>query len=263
MISLTIRKYLAFAAIGARQSRAEPGEMLGRVFFFVMILFVFSGIYSGVAAAGGNIGQSPDSVLWYIAITEWVVFSAPVVMIQMEEDIRRGDVAYQISRPASWLGSRLAHGLGTLAVRAPVMLVIACGAAWAFAGPPERPGALLVGIAFGFIAAAVMTVFHVGIGVAAFWLGDIAPAYWIWQKLLFVLGGMLVPLRFYPDAFVFVARLTPFPSLLGGPASLATGAPLMGAGTLTLSLVLWATLAWLVARVAFERAVSQLQVNGG
>jgi ABC-2 type transport system permease protein len=258
-----VRKYLAFAALGARQARAEPFELAGRAVFFLMILFVFSGVYRGVAAAGGNIGQSPDSVLWYIAITEWVVFSAPIVMIQMEEDIRRGDVAYQIARPASWLGARFAHGLGTLAVRAPAMLVVAFASAWLFAGAPENPAALAVGVAFGFIAAAVMTLFHVGIGVFAFWLGDIAPAYWIWQKLLFVLGGMLVPLRFYPDAFVFVAKLTPFPSLLAGPASLATGAPLMSAGALLLSLVLWTAIAGFVARVVFGRAVKQLQLNGG
>jgi len=258
-----VRKYLAFAALGARQARAEPFELAGRAVFFLMILFVFSGVYRGVAAAGGSIGQSPDSVLWYIAITEWVVFSAPIVMIQMEEDIRRGDVAYQIARPASWLGARFAHGLGTLAVRAPAMLVVAFASAWLFAGAPEKPAALAVGVAFGFIAAAVMTLFHVGIGVFAFWLGDIAPAYWIWQKLLFVLGGMLVPLRFYPDAFVFVAKLTPFPSLLAGPASLATSAPLMSAGALLLTLVLWTAIAGVVARVVFGRAVKQLQLNGG
>ena len=262
--SAVLGKYLAFAALGFRQARAEPGELLGRAVFFAMILGVFSAIWRAVAEAGASTpGTQPAEMLWYLAVTEWVVMSAPMVMIQMEEDIRRGDVAYQIARPASWLGARFAHGLGMLAVRAPVLLVVACTTAWIFAGAPQRPAGLVVAVAFGLAAASVMTLFHVAIGVVAFWLGDVAPAYWVWQKLLFVLGGLLLPLQFYPDAFVVVARLTPFPALLGGPASLSTGEPLMHTGVLALTLALWALAGFVVARAAFERAVRRIQVNGG
>lgn len=202
-------------------------------------------------------------MLWYLAVTEWVIMSAPLIHFPIEEDVRRGDVAYEIARPASWLGARLAHGLGALAVRAPVLLAVACGAAWMFAGPPARPAGLSAAIAFGLVAAVVMTVFHLAIGVVAFWLGDVAPAYWIWQKLLFVLGGLMLPLPFYPEMFVRVALFTPFPALLAGPASLATGAPLMHVAVLTLALAFWAIVGWTVASVAFARAVKRLHVNGG
>ena len=256
-------KYAAFARLGFREARAEPGELLGRVVFFAMILGVFSAIWRAVAESGVAAPSDPDEMLWYLAITEWVVMSAPLIQFPIEEDVRRGDVAYQIARPASWLGARLAHGLGSLAVRAPVLLVVACGAAWFFAGPPGRPAGLLVAIAFGLVATTVMTVFHLAIGVVAFWLGDVAPAYWIWQKLLFVLGGLLLPLSFYPELFVRIALVTPFPFVLAGPASLATGAPLMHAGLLALALAIWALVGWGVASVAFGRAVRRLHVNGG
>ena len=258
-----MNKYVAFATVGSRQARAEPGELLGRALFFALILGVFSSIWRAVAESGVSTGRQPAELLWYLAVTEWVLLSVPSVQFQMEDDIRRGDVAYQIARPASWLGARLAHGLGALAVRAPVMLAIACTAAWSLAGPPRRPVGLAVAIAFGVLAAVVMTLYHVAIGVAAFWLGDVAPAYWIWQKLLFVLGGLLLPLQFYPALILRVARLTPFPALLAGPASLATGEPLMSAGALVLTLALWALVGWVVASAAFSRAVRQLHVNGG
>jgi ABC-2 type transport system permease protein len=256
-------KYIAFARLGFRQARAEPGELLGRTLFFVLILVVFSSIWRAVAESGAAAAQQPSEMLWYLAITEWVLMSAPSVHFQMEEDIRRGDVAYQIARPASWLGARLAHGVGALAVRAPVMLVVACAAGWSLAGAPPRPAAFGLAIALGLVAAVVVTVFHVAIGVAAFWLGDVAPAYWIWQKLLFVLGGLLLPLRFYPALFVRIARLTPFPALLAGPASLATREPLMRPGVLALALAAWALAGWGLAHAAFGRAVRQLHVNGG
>lgn len=258
-----MNKYLAFARLGFRQARAEPGELLGRTLFFVLVLGVFSAIWRAVAESGVPTARHPAEMLWYLAVTEWVLLSAPSVQFEVEEDIRRGDVAYQIVRPASWLGARLAHGLGALAVRAPVMLVVAGIAVWSLAGPPQRPAALIVALAFGLIASVVTTLFHVGIGVAAFWLGDVAPAYWIWQKLLFVLGGLLLPLQFYPALFVRVARFTPFPALLAGPASLATGEPLMPAGVLALTLAVWAAAGWLIVGTAFNHAVRRLQVNGG
>ena len=143
------------------------------------------------------------------------------------------------------------------------MLVVACAAAWAFAGPPAHPQRLLPAIAFGVVAIAVMTVFHVAIGVLAFWLGDVMPAWWIWQKLVFVIGGMLLPLQFYPDLFQRLAMFTPFPMLLAGPASFMTGAPLMTGIALAGWLAAWAIVGWIVARWLFRRAAHRLQVNGG
>lgn len=258
-----MNKYMAFARLGFRQARAEPGELLGRAVFFVLILGVFSSIWRAVAESSATAARQPGEMLWYLAVTEWILMSAPLVQFQIEEDIRRGDVAYQITRPASWLGARLAHGLGAMAVRAPLLLAVAFAAAWSVAGAPGRPAGLVVAIAIGLVAAMVVTLFHVGIGVAAFWLGDVAPAYWIWQKLLFVLGGLLLPLQFYPALFVRIARLTPFPALLAGPASLATREPLMPVGVLLPTLAFWAVLGWLIARAAFGRAVRRLHVNGG
>lgn len=258
-----MNKYMAFAKLGVRQARAEPGELLGRAFFFVVILGVFSAIWRAVAESGAPTGQRPNEMLWYLALTEWVLMSAPLVQFEIEEDIHGGDVAYQIARPVSWLGARLAHGLGAMAVRAPALAVVAAVAAWSVAGAPDRPAGLAVAVAIGLLAGMIVTLFHVGIGVAAFWLGDVAPAYWIWQKLLFVLGGLLLPLQFYPALFVRIAKLTPFPALLAGPASLATGEPLMPAGVLLATLAFWAIVGWVVVGAAFERAVRRLHVNGG
>ena len=45
------------------------------------------------------------------------------------------------------------------------------------------------------------------IGLSAFWIVDTSPVYWIWQKLAFVLGGLLLPLELYPDWLRALARI--------------------------------------------------------
>jgi ABC-2 type transport system permease protein len=257
-------KYLAFARMGYTQTRAEPGDLYGRVVFFAIILGVFSALWRAVAEAGMPLGESPRTLVWYLAMTEWVLLSAPYIQFEIEEDVRRGDVAYRIARPASYLASELALGVGSLAARAPTLLVAACTSAWVFAGgPPDHPYELARAVPFGAAAALVMTAFNLLLGLVAFWLGDIAPVCWIWQKLGFVLGGLMLPLDLYPRWIVRIARLTPFPVLLNGPASFLLGRAYLDPADLAVALFAWLGIAAALAVLSFRRATRALQVNGG
>lgn len=257
-------KYLAFSRIGFAEARAEPGELYARVAFLVVILGIFSALWQAVGAGGAGAGpEGRATMVWYLAMTEWVLMSAPLLHFDIEADVRRGDVAYQIARPVSYLGAHIARGVGALALRAPVLFAAACATGLAFAGPPKQPATIAFVVAIGLAAAVVMSIWYVGLGVLAFWLGDIAPVYWIWQKLTFVLGGLLLPLSFYPDLVIRIAIFTPFPALLTGPASFVLARPLFGGGELLALVVLWSCIAAAVAVILFRRATRTLQLNGG
>ena len=265
-VSRTVRgelaKYGAFARVGLAGARAEPGKTYAGVVFLFVILGVFSALWRAVGA-GGNGSGSRETMVWYLAMTEWVLFSAPLLHFDVEADVRRGDVAYQIARPVSYLGAQLARAVGAMVLRAPVLLVAACAAGCLFGGRPAHPGAIARVVAIGAGAAVVMSAWYVSIGLLAFWLGDIAPVYWIWQKLTFVLGGLLLPLSFYPHIVIHVATFTPFPALLTGPASFVLGHPMFGTVELLGLLVLWFTVASALAAILFRRATRTLQLNGG
>jgi ABC-2 type transport system permease protein len=74
-------------------------------------------------------------------------------------------------------------------------------------------------VLFGSIAAGLLTGLHVGIGPLAFWLDDVSPVFWVWQNMLFVFGGLMLPIGIYPEVMQRIAALTPFPVILAGPAS--------------------------------------------
>ena len=257
-------KYTAYARFGYATARAEPAELYARIVFFFMILGVFSSLWRAVGATGAHVGGSAQTLVWYLAMTEWILLSAPHIQFRIEDDVRRGDVAYQITRPTSYLGGQVALSMGALAARAPVLLVTACVAGWTFGGRTlPRPLPMLHAIAFGAIGSMLVTTFNVVMGLTAFWLGDIAPVYWIWQKLIFVLGGLLLPLQMYPDLLVRIARFTPFPALLTGPASFLLDRPFFDVPTLLVAFVAWAVAAAGVAMFLFRRATRDLQINGG
>lgn len=257
------RAYWAFARIAAARTRHAPAELYGRVLFFVVILGIFSSLWKAIAAVGMPIAVEPKTLVWYLAITEWILLSAPPVHFEVSESIRRGDVAYQLGRPVSFVGAVLAEGLGTLAVRGPVLFLTACVTATAFTGWIPPVGVLVGTFVLGCCAAGLLTALYIGIGLVSFWLGDIAPVWWVFQKALFVLGGLMMPLVVYPGALQRVAVYTPFPAAVGGPATLVLGAGSGAAVTVGVRLVLWSVVTGVGLRWVFHRAAARLSVNGG
>ena len=116
---------------------------------------------------------------------------------------------------------------------------------------------------FGISAMVLIHALYVLTGLAAFWLGDVSPLFWVWQKLLFVLGGLMLPLALYPEWMQRVAYATPFPSLLAGPGSFVFGTGSADAWTLASRLALWAVVIACGALALFRCAVRNLQLNGG
>jgi ABC-2 type transport system permease protein len=263
MTAASIAKYAAFARISAAQACRERNELYGRMAFFAVILGVFSSLWRAVAEAGMPVAADPKSLVWYLAVTEWILLSAPPIHLDVQDAIRRGDVVYRLGHPASYVLAEFASALGLLAVRAPFLGLTAFLCAFTFTRWTPPLTALLVVVPFGFAASALMTALYLWIGLLAFWLQEVSPVFWLWQKLMFVLGGLMLPLELYPAFVQRAAAFTPFPTMLAGPASFVLGNGFATPGALAWRLVAWSGVAALVSSAIFRRAASALTVNGG
>lgn len=259
-----LAKYLAFSRIAARHALYERGELYGRMVFFAVVLGVFSALWRAASEAGLPIAAEPGRLVWYLAATEWIVLSVPQLHVEIQEDVRRGDIAYHLPRPVSYVGSMLAQAAGTLAVRLPIMALTACGCAYAFTRQVPPLAALLSFAPFAVAATLLASALYIGVGLLAFWITDVSPVYWVVQKSLFVLGGMMLPLELYPIWLQRIAAFTPFPALLAGPAQLV-----LRPGTarevwlLAARLGLWTILVTASLWLVFRRASRSLRVSGG
>jgi len=63
---------------------------------------------------------------------------------------------------------------------------------------------------------------HAVAGIS-FWLRDTRAAWFLYQKLVFILGGMLLPLEVLPDVLRHVASALPFAAMAYVPARTAAG----------------------------------------
>ena len=78
-----------------------------------------------------------------------------------------------------------------------------------------------------------------------------------------MLGGLLLPLTYYPAVVNRVAVFTPVPALLMGPASFVLGKPYFDLAALVGLLGLWLAVGSAAATIIFRRAARTLQLNGG
>jgi ABC-2 type transport system permease protein len=257
-------KYVAVAAVAARHGLAHRAVLAGRSVFYVLLLLIFSRLWRVVLDRGAVEGAGAKEMLWYLAITEWVILGAPLPHQDIERDVRTGQVAYGLPRPLSYVGGKVAENVGSLLVRMATLGVVGFVAAWALAGGlPDDPRGLTVAVPLALLAGVVSVVYGVAIGVSAFWLQDASPVYWVWQKLTFVLGGLILPLSIYPAWLQDVARCTPFPWMLYGPGRCALGLDVGTAIATATALVGWGLAGTLLLAVLYRRGLRVLDVNGG
>src|SRR5262245_35528891 len=94
-----VLKYAAFVRIAATHALQERAELIGRMLFCAVIIGVFSSLWRAAGESGLALGDGSKTFVWYLASTEWILMSAPLIQWDLQEAIRRGDVIYQIGRP--------------------------------------------------------------------------------------------------------------------------------------------------------------------
>jgi len=260
----SLRKYLAVATLALRQRRDERGVLLARALLLALFVLIFSRLWSAVLPASGARAHAAVDYVWYLAITEWIVLSQPQLYLEIEREVRSGDIAYHMSRPISYIADKLVQTLAELLLNLTVLAVAAFASALALSGDlPSEPRGLLLALPLAAMASVLLALAHTLIGVSAFWLIDCAPIYWIFQKCSFVLGGMLVPLELYPHWLRTVALASPFSALLHGPGSMALGYQPALFWATALRLALFFALAVSLLPWLARRGLHALDIHGG
>jgi ABC-2 type transport system permease protein len=101
------------------------------------------------------------------------------------------------------------------------------------------------------------------IGLSAFWLQTVDPLFWIWEKMLFMLGGLMLPLTIYPQWIQTVAYATPFPVILGERSALALDFNLHHILTLSCALMAWGVFGFIGLWWLYRKGLRILNIEGG
>ena len=208
--------------------------------------------------------MNPQELLWYIALNQWILVAIPRTERVIETDFRSGKLAYLIPRPISYLGYVFAEGCGQAVVYITALGIISYIFTWGFAGAITISGWGLVVVFVSTLLAVILSIiFKMIIGLLAFWMHHVDPVAWIWEKSLFALGGLLMPLSAYPSGWQKVAKYTPFSVILGDRSALVLHFNLEIAFDLLAKLLLWIILGGIMARLIYQRCLKIMSIGGG
>jgi ABC-2 type transport system permease protein len=259
-----VKKYIAFSQIAFQQELAARGAVIGRFLFYGIVLMIFSHLWTAVQEQSGLTHEQSVDMIWYLALTEWIVLSVPLVYSDVEKDVKSGDIAYFLCRPVSYLNMKLFEAFGMLTLRMLVLGVAGVFFARIFSGDfPTHPTGLLFAAPLCYLAGLLATAIYTAIGFSAFWLQEATPVYWVWQKASFIFGGLIFPLSIYPEWLRKISLLTPFSFFLYRPAHCVVEADPEGALRTLVGQIFWGFVAAAVLKTLYSRGQRILQVNGG
>lgn len=259
-----LAKYWWAARISLTGQLIYAWDLLGRSLFFVVVLLVFSQLWEATAGEGA-LGLTANQLLWYLVITEIIMLSTPAAnTLGIDDDIKSGNIAYLINRPYNYplfmLGRYWGESLGKMAVNAAVGSVTAL----LLVGPPAfSPAVLAVFPLVVVLAVTLKFYFSFLVSLTAFWVEESGPFHWIYSKLLFTIGGLFIPLEFFPGWLQQVARALPFNLMLYAPARVLVSWDVVFFRNVVLSQAAWLIVAVLAAQLLFAGGVKKLNVHGG
>jgi ABC-2 type transport system permease protein len=258
-----MRKYLAVFKINLLNSLAYPAELVTRSAMILLFMWIFFQLwFITFAAAGSDVinGLSLRDTMWYLLLAETLELGRPRLARVISEQVKDGSIAYLLNKPYNFLLYQLSSGLGESLLRMGMLFMVGGALVWILAGPPPNlinwPLALVALVGLHFCVNAL-------IGLSAFTVEEVAPFEWIYQKLVFILGGMLIPLDFYPAWLQTIAKSLPFAYMMYGPARLFVQPDMQLFMLIVIGQLLWlAVLGGLLVQV-FSRGMKRLAINGG
>lgn len=258
------QKYLAIFKMSILHNLRNYKMLVGLCIFEVTCLLIFAHLWKVAAARIGAIDLDPQLLLWYIAFNEWILIAVPDIELDMEHELKTGQLAYFLPRPISYLGSKLVEGLGALVLNLAVLGSVAFLFAYMWTGslPLPLPAfifALFIGVLAGFLS----LIFTMAVGVSAFFVDEVEPWRWVWEKFLFVFGGLMLPLTVYPGWMQSIAQWTPFPAILGARSGLIFNFELSLVMNVLLNLIVWSAIGIILLNVLYQRGLKMLNVEGG
>ncbi|HSX10559.1 MAG TPA: hypothetical protein VLF94_02440 [Chlamydiales bacterium] len=257
-------KYFSIFSLSIIHSLKNYKALIGLSIFLITCLLVFAHLWKVAAAKIGAGNLDPDQLLWYIALNEWILIAIPDVQTDIEQDLRSGKLAYLLPRPISYLGATFSAGFGSLCVNfAALGLVTFLFTWWRIGIFPFGLGTLLVILALSLLAGAVGVIFQIMVGLSAFWLREVTPINWVWEKFLFAIGGLILPLTLYPVWIQKIAYYTPFPAILGQRSALAMHFSAAEALRVTEALLLWGLIGLGCVMLLYRRGLRILNIEGG
>ncbi len=229
-------------------------------FFGLVRTAVFLAVYRARDDVAGLDLADAITYVWILQAVFAVMWSP--WMQELPTRIRSGEWTAELTRPGPLLARHLVHDLGRSAaiivLRAPFPIAFAA-VAFELRLPTTPDGIALLAVSIALTAVAAASIRFL-IGSIAFWTPDFRGYYSMLFGPLWLLGGFVIPIEYFPGVLAEIAAAGPLGALLRAPVAVATGRAVVEALALQ---AFWCVALVVVCKTVLDRATERLVVFGG
>lgn len=241
--------------------------VFGFIGYFILI-FIFLNLWQYIYSDPNELinGYTMDQMIWYVIITEilWSTVGGRKLCRKISEDVRGGNIAYNINKPYSYIGYSLCSHLGSASVKCVIYVILGIILGFIFLGsfPNINIIGILLVILSCFLAIIINVLLIIAIGLLAFYIEDSHPFYWLYSKMLLVLGTIF-PIEFFPKAIQPILNYSPIFAVIYGPAKLFVDFTYGSALKIFVVQIIYLLIAYGLCNFIYKKGVRKLNVNGG
>lgn len=235
---------------------------------YFMLLFIFLNLWQYIYSDQSEIinGYTMNQMIWYVIITEilWSILGGRKLCRKICEDVRGGNIAYNINKPYNYIGYSLASHLGSVVVKAIMYIIMGMTVGFIFLGefPNLNILSILAVLLTGILATVISTLLIICIGLFSFVIEDANPFYWLYSKLILVVGTIF-PIEYFPSVIQPILQASPIYVVCYGPAKLFVDFSWTNFSSVFIAQLIYIIIAYSLCSLMYKKGVKNLNVNGG
>lgn len=263
-----MKKYLYIYKATLIENLSYIFDILFGFLNFLIMMIVFLNLWQYIYQDSSQIinGYSMQQTIWYVLITECLWFGTrnKILTSQISEDIKSGNIAYNINKPYNYIYYIISKHLGDITLKFIIFSIVGIILGLCFLGP--IPGFNFVNIPFIIITVIlgiiINSLLRIAISLISFWIEDSTPFHWVYDKLILVIGT-LFPIEMFPKFLQPIIKCTPIFVVTYGPARLLINFTYESFIKIIIAQLLYLVFAVFINLLLYKKGVKKLNVNGG
>ena len=158
--------------------------LTGFIGYFIM-LFILLNLWKYIYSDPNEVinGYTMNQMIWYVVITEilWSVVNGRRYCTKIINDVKSGNIAYNINKPYSYIGYSLFSHLGECTIKSIIYIVLGMSLGFIFMVSflDLNIFSIICVLLTGILATIISTLLITFMGLFSFFIEDATPFYWL------------------------------------------------------------------------------------
>lgn len=235
---------------------------------FIIMIFIFLNLWKYIYSDPKELinGYNMNQMIWYVIITEilWMSLKGRKLCYKISEDVKSGNIAYNINKPYNYVEYTLFDHLGRVTLRFMIVTIIGMILGFIFLNTFPHINILqILGVLLSCFLATVINIFLItSLALISFFIEDASPFYWLYSKMILVIGTIF-PIEFFPQFMQPIIKFSPIYVVSYGPAKLFVNFTNSGFIKIIIAQLIYVIISFIICHLIYKKGVRKLNVNGG